>query len=178
MKNQSWIIALAMSTLLGACAGPGKVMKISVTMPEAEKATIVAHDQKALDWMLDEDQLALNYMVKGDVTDKQLAAVAEAERACRIYTKTVRPNNLVAVVSGATVYALANGVGIGLGAKAFAGAKYRDYQRYGAAAGAFGGAANGIIALGGQTYTFENCGQEIFSLFPGYKVRIVQKSPY
>ncbi|MBU6388752.1 hypothetical protein KGQ72_02685 [Patescibacteria group bacterium] len=173
-----WLAAILVSLMLGACAGVGPATKIGVTMPDGEKATIVAHNQSVPDWMLAKDKLALNYIVKSDVSAKQLAAVAEAERACRIYTGTVRPNNLVTVISNGAIYAIAGGIGVGLGAKAFPGAVYREYQRYGAAAGLFAGAANGMVTLGGQTYTFENCGREVLALFPGYDVKILQKSPY
>jgi hypothetical protein len=178
MKNQSWIVAFAMSVLLGACAGPGEIIKIPVTMPGGAKATIVAHDQKVPDWLLSQDKLALNYIVKDDINDNQLAAIAEAERACHIYTKTVRPNNLVAVLSQGVLFASAGYIGVGLGARAFAGAIPSQYARYGMWASGVSGTANGIATLGGQTYTFENCGREILGLFPGFEVHVVQRSPY
>lgn len=118
-------------------------------------------------------------MVKGDVSDDQLAAVAVAEDACRIYTKTVRPNTLVAVASSGVLYAAAGYLGVGLGAKVgFAGAKFSEYGKYGGLANGASGVANGIISGGGKTYTFENCGREIFGMFPGYEVQVLQKSPY
>lgn len=171
------VIAAIAALLLSACA-PGEVTRIPVTMPDGERATIVAHDQQAPDWMLSRNKLALNFIVKGDVSDRQLAAVSEAERACRIYTGTVRPSNLVAVLSNGALYASTGYVGIGLGATAFTGVSASEYAVYGATAGGFAGAANGIVTLGGQTYTFENCGREIFDVFPDYKTRILQKSPY
>jgi hypothetical protein len=151
---------------------------ISLTMPGGEKATIVAHNQNVPDWMLRRKNLQLNFVVKGGVTEKQLAAVAETERACRIYTKTVRPNDLVAVLSGTVLYAGAGFVGVGSGSKIFAGAKLLEYGPYGAAADGLGGLANGVISLEGKTYTFENCGREVLALFPNYGVHVIQKSPY
>lgn len=171
------VLSATVALSLGACA-PGEVTRIQVTMPRGEKATIVAHDQTVPDWMLSRDKLALNFIVKGDVSSEQLTAVSEAERACRIYTGTVRPNNLVAVLSQGALYATAGFVGVGLGSQAFAGVNSLAYGAYGAGASGMAGLANGTVSLGGQTYTFENCGREIFDIFPDYKVRILQKSPY
>lgn len=179
MKTVTQWIAILASVLVGACASQGDAVRIRGTMPGGEKFTIVAHNQSVPDWMLAENKLKLNYVVRGDLTAAQLTAVAETERACRIYTGTVRPSNLVAVLSNGVLYAAAGFVGIGLGAKAaFDGAKYSDYGKYGGYAGAFSGAANGVVTLGGQTYTFENCGREVLDLFPRYGVHIIQKSPY
>lgn len=176
MKNL--FIAVFAAILLAACAGPGEMKREMVTMPGGEKATLVMHDQKAPDWMLKQDTMELNYIVKGDISEKQLAAVAEAERACRIFAKNVRPHNLVAVASQGVLYTAAGAIGVGLGSQAFAGAKFSEYARYGGLATGFAGLANGAVTLGGQTYTFENCGREIFDIFPGYEVRVLQKSPY
>jgi len=169
---------LLMVMLAVGCAGPGAVTRLSVTMPNGQKGTIVAHNQMVPDWMLSRDKLALNYMVKGDVSDKQLAAIAKTEETCRIFTGIARPNNLVAVLSQGVLYAAAGYIGIGLGAKALAGVNYNDYAVYGASASGIAGLANGFVTLGGQTYTFENCGQNWLGMFPEYNVRIIQKSPY
>lgn len=178
MNNVKYGFAALTGLVVAACAGPGALIKIPVRMPGGERATIVAHNQQAPDWMLSRKKLALNFIVRGDVSAKELAAVAETERACRIYTKTVRPNNLVAVASGGVVYALAGAIGVGIGSQAFSYAVPSQYAQYGAWASGLGGTANGLVSLGGQTYTFENCGREIFALFPGYQVHVLQKSPY
>ncbi|MFZ3043792.1 MAG: hypothetical protein WA058_01650 [Minisyncoccia bacterium] len=182
MKNVLCSIAILASVLLTACAGPGPRKEIPLTMPGGEKATIVAHNQMAPDWMLDRNKMALNYVVKGNINEKQLAAIAETERACRIYTDTVRPSNLVAVLSGGALYALAGYIGVGLGSRALAGAVQSQYAKYGAWASGVAGAANGVITLGGQTYTFDNCAMNVVGvfpeIFPGSKVRILTKSPY
>ncbi len=179
MKNVLCRIAILASIIvLGACATQGERINIPITMPDGERATIVANNQSAPDWMLAQGSLKVNYLVKGDVTAKQIAAVVEAERACRIFTGTVRPSNLVAVLANGALYAAAGFVGVGLGAKAFTGVSSSAYGKYGAAASGFAGAANGIVTLGGQTYTFENCGREVLTLFPGYEVKVLQKSPY
>jgi hypothetical protein len=179
MKNVILKIAiLAMAVFLGACASSGDAKRISLTMPNGESATIVAHNQSVPDWMLNRDKLKLNFIVKGGVSDSQLGAIASTERACRIYTKTVRPSNLVAVFSQGILYAAAGYIGVGYGARAFVGTVPHQYAVYGAWATGMAGAANGVITLGGQTYTFENCGREILDLFPGYDVRVLQKSPY
>ena len=176
-KPQCFVAILASVILLGACATQGERKEILVTVGK-EKATIVAHEQSVPDWMLDRDTLALNYVVRGAVSEKQLKAVAEIERACRIYTDTVRPSNLVAVLSHGALYATAGYVGLGVGSRVFTGAVQSQYAEYGFWATGIVGTANGIITLGGQTYTFENCGREVLALFPGYeKVRILGKSP-
>ncbi len=178
MKSKLFTVlaAVAALTLDGCAVGP--VEKIPVSMPDGEKATIVAHDQSVPDWWLRTDGLKLNFVVKGDVSDKQLAAVAESERACRIYTDTVRPNVLVGVLSQGTLYALVGYVGVGIGSQAFAGAVRHEYAKYGAWATGMSGVANGLISNGGKTYTFENCGRELLDIFPNYKVRVIMKSPY
>lgn len=170
-----YVLALGATILLGACAGPGAVAKIPLTMPEGERATIIAHNQQVPEWVVATDKLALNYVVRGDVSDKQLKAVAEAERACRIYTGTVRPSNLVAVISSGVLYATTGFIGLGLAANAFPAAKPHEYAKYGAAAGGLAGVANGIVNLGGKVYTFENCGAGVLALFPGYGVRVLRK---
>ena len=172
------LAVLVMSFILVACAGPGARTEIPVTMPNGEKATIVAYRQSVPDWMIARDKLAINYIVKGEMSPARLAAVAEAERACRVYTGVVRPSELIAVLSSGILYAAAGFVGVGWGSQAFAGAVASEYAKYGAAATGFAGVANGVISQGGKTYTFENCGKEILSLFPGYEVRVLNKSPY
>lgn len=178
MKTNTKIAVLAMTVLLAACAGPGPRVNISVAMPDGEKATIVAHQQAVPDWMLDRSKLALNYIVKGNVSEKQLAAVAEAERACRIYTDTVRPHELVAVVANGIVYGLVTAPFGGLASYALPGASARQYTEYVGIVSAGGGTASGIVQSGGKTYTFENCGRDLFGIFPGYEVRVLNKSPY
>lgn len=173
-----WIAVLAsMIFFLTSCASVGERKNIPVTIGN-ERVTIVAHNQPLPDWLLDKDTMAINYIVKGDVSEKQLAAVAETERACRIYTNTVRPGNLVAVLSHGVLYATAGYIGVGVGSRVFAGTVQSQYAEYGAWATGIVGMANGIVTFSGQTYTFENCGREILALFPQYKVRVLQKSPY
>lgn len=177
------VVLALVALLLVGCATQGERTLIRGTMTRGQKYTIVAHNQKVPDWWLNQNQLALNFVVRGDVNEEQLAAVAEAERSCRVYTGTVRPSNLVVVLSSGALYAAAGWAGVGLGARAFlnqnGGINTAAYARYGADASAFAGTANGIITLGGQTYTFENCGREVLALFPEYKdIRVIMKSPY
>lgn len=128
--------------------------------------------------MVDRDKLALNYVVNGDVTDKQIAAVDAAEKACRVATDAARPSDWTSVLSQGALYAIAGYIGIGVGSKAFTGAVTNQYARYGAWATGTAGIANGIVTRGGQTYTFEVCGRDVFDLFPNYQVRVLLKSPY
>ena len=162
-----------------ACASDPRATTIGVAMPHGERATIVAHNQDVPDWMIGTDSLRLNFVVKGDVSDDQLRAVAAVEGSCRIYTKTVRPNELVAVAINGILYGATGFLGTGGGAAlAFKGASFMDYGKYGGTSSFGGGVANGLIQGGGKTYTFEDCGREIFSIFPQYEVHILQKSPY
>lgn len=168
------VVAVLAALVLTACATQGERREIPLTMPGGERATIIAHDQSVPDWMLDRETLKLNYIAKGEVTAKQLAAVMEAERACRIYTGVVRPSNLVAVLANGALWATSGFVGLGLASGAFPRAVQSEYAEYGGVAGAFSGMAGGIVSTGGKVYTFENCGAEVFHLFPGY-VRVLRK---
>lgn len=180
MNAKIGLFAILASLLLGGCSfGPGVAKAIAITDEDGNPGTLVAHNQIVPDYMVSTDKLALNYMVHGEVTQKQLDAVAETERACRIYTKTVRPNALVAVITSGAIYAIAGYAGVGIGSKAFGSVTSRQYARYGGWAGLTGGLANGAISLAGKTYTFENCGERaIATFFPSSEVTITQKSPY
>lgn len=173
-------ITLLATVWLGGCFGPGRITARQVIMPGGERATIVAHNQLVPDYWLDKDQLALNFIVKNDVSQTQLAAIGSAENACRMYTNDVTPNDLVAVISGGIVYGSTGFVGLGLGSQAISDMlSFIRYGKYGAAAGGMGGVANAFISnRAGRTYTFQNCGRELMDLFPQYKVRILQKSPW
>lgn len=175
MKRNMWcgLAILLMAVMVTACAGPGVRKEIPFTMPEGEKLTIVVHNQIATDWMLSKDKLALNYIVKGDVSEKQLAAIATVEENCRIYTGAKQPNKLVAVLSSGILYGTAGFIGIGLGSQAFKGVNSLAYGAYGGVAGFTGGVANGVVNLGSQSYIFENCGRDVFNTSPNYKVRVM-----
>ncbi len=172
------LVILAAALLLGACASPGGIREIPLQMPDGGQATIVAHNQSVPDWMLAKDKLALNFIVKGSVSAEQLAAVAAAEKACRLYTGTVRPNDVVSVFANGALYGIAGYIGGGVGSQAFPYAVFSQYARYSGYATGLGGLANGIVSLGGQTYTFESCGQVAFGLFPEYQVHVLMTSPY
>jgi hypothetical protein len=172
--------SLLLLVLLTGCFGPGQMTRIPLEMPDGSKATIVAHNQMVPDWMLARDSMKLNFIVRGEVSLEQLQAVASTETACRIYTKTVRPNDLVLVLSSGALYSLAGFVGVGAGSQALQGSPaFLAYGGYGAAATGVAGLANGVITLGGKTYTFENCGREALeTIFPQYRIHVLQKSPY
>jgi hypothetical protein len=178
MKSIRLVAVLAFA-LLSACATQGPLETIQETFPRGEVITLGVHNQSVPDYLLDQQKLQLNFLIKGKgVSAEQLAAIAKAEKLCRFYTGKVRPSNLVAVVSSGIIYAIAGGVGLGLGSQAFQGAVASQYARYGAEAGGFSGAANGVITLAGQTYTFENCGREVMEALPGYQIRVLNRSPY
>lgn len=176
------LIAVLASLTLGACATQGPLETIQETFPRGEVITLGVHNQWSPDWMLDQKKLKLNFLVKGkEISAEQLAAVAKTEKLCRFYTGKVRPSNLVAVVSSGVIYALAGATGLYFGSAAFTGATHL-YQsqsaEYGAWASGTSGTANGVITLGGQTYTFESCGREVLTALPGYDVKVLNKSPY
>lgn len=170
---------LAIGILVSGCAGPGEMVKIPVTTSEGT-ATIVAHNQKVPSWLLATDQLEFNYVYKGDLDATALSDVGNVQGACRIYTKTVRPNELVAVVLNGVVY---GGIGFpfgGLASMASKGADFVQYGQYNGTSYTGGGVANAVIQMGGKVYTFQSCGQQVFALFNKYKdsLRIIQDAPY
>ena len=170
------LVAVFLST---ACASQGERRLILFTMPDGEKATIVAHNQVVPNWMIDSDTYALNYMIAGGApTEKQFAAVEKAELACREYARVVHPHDSMTVLVDAVIFGAAGAAGGGIGAIAFPGAIIGQYAMYAAASGGFFGAGYGALTLGGKVYTFENCGREIMSRFPNYKVQVLLKSPY
>lgn len=171
------LAVLAALVLAGCASTGGGRTEIVGSVGSNKTYTIVAHNKSLPDWMSPSDQL--NYVVKGKgVSAEQLRAVSDVERSCRLYTDAVHPSKLVAVLSSTAIYALAGYVGVGSGAHAaFKGASFSEYGKYGGAATGLSGAANGTITLGGRTYTFENCGREVFGLFPETGVRVLNKSP-
>ncbi len=178
MERKYEILILAMLAGLGGCATQGPLERMSETFPRGEVITLMVHDQRVPNWMLDTGKLQLDYFIRGDeVSLEQLAAVAKAEGLCRFRTDKAHPNDLVAVLSSGVLYAVAGFAGVGLGSMAFAGTKFLEYATYGAGATGFAGAANGIISLGGKVYTFENCGRDILASLPGYEVRVLNRSP-
>ena len=174
------LVALATVLGLAGCFGPGELTRIPLEMPDGTKATILTHNQMAPEWLLARDKMKLNVIVRGEVSAEQLEALSRTEQACRIYTKMSRPNDLVIVLSSGVLYSLAGFVGVGAGSQALQGApSFVAYGGYGAAATGVAGLANGVITLGGKTYTFENCGREALeSVFPQYRIHVLQKSPY
>lgn len=162
---------------LGACAGPGAMTEVHLTL-DGRHATYVLHDQKVPNWAVSRKKLAINYIVRGRVvTAKQRAAVSKVEVTCRSVTKIVRPNPSVDVFLNALPYAGAGGAGVGEGSQAFPGAIFWQYAKYGFVAGLFAGAANGIVQLGGETYTFDNCAAETFRVFPSLGIHALTGSP-
>jgi len=165
---------LLVAVVVGGC-GAGKMIQIPATYPDGERLTIVAHNQIVPDWMVAKSKLALNFIVKGDVSEKQLAAVATTEGACRIYTKTVRPHDLVAVASYGVLFFGAGFAGGGIGSQVFPGVNSLSYGTYVGTVGGATGAASGTISLGGKMYTFENCGANALNAVSSYGVRVLTK---
>lgn len=170
---------LIMALLTTACASQGERVLISVSMPDGEKATIVAHNQVFPNWMIDKDTYKLNYIILGKApSDKQFAAIDEAERACREYTGVVHPLDSITVATDAIIFGAAGAAGGGIGSLAFPFAKAAQYAMYAGASGGFFGGAYGALTLGGKVYTFENCGREVMGRFPAYKVQVLLRTPY
>jgi hypothetical protein len=180
MKKLLVLFVIVASTVLfnGCAAGPGK--RIITTMPNGENVTRVIHKQSVPSWMLRTSGLVLNYEVEGEVTDTQIAAVATVEKAGRAYIRETRPNDFVSVLSSGLLYGVAGYAGGYLGSKAFHGADPQQYGAYAAAATGFAGLANGLVSLGGKTYSFEVFGMQTFNngILPTYGVQVLIKSPY
>lgn len=172
-------LAVMATLMLGACAGPGARVEIPFTLPTGKTGTLVAHNRQVPSWLIADNGYALNYMYTGELSKDKLAAVAEAERACRLYTGTVHPSNLVAVVSGGFLYGVIGFPIGGLASKAFTGAQFNEYAKYFSIASAGGGLSNGIITLGGKSYTFQDCGEVVLSSDSAYKdIKILRDNPY
>jgi hypothetical protein len=173
-------LAVLAALLLSACATPGPAEKYTVTMPQGKKkATIVAHARPMPSWAYATDKLKLDFIVKGDVTNDQLAAIAAAEDGCRWYAGKVHPSTLVSVMTNGVIYAAAGYIGVGLGAKqAFDRVSMSDYGTYGGFATGASGAVNGIVTLGGKNYSFQNCGRELMAAFPEFGARVLINGTY
>lgn len=179
-KTMSWGLASALALnsilLVGCAAGPAR--KIPVVYPRGEKFTIVAHEQSVPTWLLAINKLELNYIVRDDVTEEQLAAVAVTQDACRIYTDAVRPNVLVAVISNGIIYGISGYAGLYYGSQALKGTHSSEYGKYGGRAGFASGLANGIVSEGGKKYTFQSCSKEMLGKVQQYGITVITDSPY
>ncbi|KKW43560.1 MAG: hypothetical protein UY97_C0003G0065 [Parcubacteria group bacterium GW2011_GWB1_57_6] len=174
MRKKLKVIAiLATGMLLGACAGPGKVIRVPFNI-NGQNGTMVVHDQQVPNWMLDGDALAMNFFVKGEVTQNQLAAIAEGERVCRIYADATHPSNLVAVVSDGALYGVLGYIGAGIGAHAFPRAIPDEYAEYVGTVAAASGVGTGIRSIGSKKYSFENCSQNMMANFMS-SVRVLRQ---
>lgn len=82
---QYWLAIVAMT--IGVFSSVCKAETIEVTLPDAGKMTLVVHKSEVPNFL---HEPSLSFSAIGDVSPQQLAIAAEAERACRIYTKTVQ----------------------------------------------------------------------------------------
>lgn len=171
------VIVTALLAVTTACSH-GERRFIEVKMPDGERATIVAHNRQVPIW-LDPTNQELNFLVKGGTpTRTQLDAVLAATKACRQFTETVHPDRWVDLFAAMGIFGAAGAAGGGIGSLAFPAADAWLYAAYGGASGGLFGGAWKAITLSGNTYTFENCGREVMSLFPNYGVRVLMQSPY
>jgi hypothetical protein len=170
-------VAAALMFSLGACVSAGEVRKHTAVMPRGERLTIVDHNIQGPRWLQSTDSLAMDFVVKGDVTDEQLKAVAAVEDSCKLYAHDSQQGKLVAVLSDGILYAVAGFIGVGGGSQAFPGAKFFQYGAYGAGAGATSGMAYAILS-DGKTYAFDNCAVQMFDADPQYKVHPLERMPY
>lgn len=179
MRKMPCVIVLVVALFTAACASQGKRVEMPFTMPDGEKATIVAHNQLVPNWMIDSDTYGLNYIMSGgkEQTEKQYAAVNETERVCREFTTVVHPHDAVTVLVATLMFGGAGAAGGGIGALAFPGAIIGHYAMYSAASGGLFGGAWGALTLGSKIYTFENCGREVMSRYPRYGIQVLLKSP-
>ncbi|MCX6787873.1 MAG: hypothetical protein NT108_01760 [Candidatus Kaiserbacteria bacterium] len=179
MDRTFGLIVLVTAFLTTGCASQGERKLISITMPDREEATIVAHNQIFPNWTIDQDTYKLNYIIAGKApSNKQFAAVEEAERVCREYTKVVHPNDLMTVGVDAIMFGAAGAAGGAVGSLAFSFAKASEYAMYAGASGGFFGGAYGALTLGGKVYTFESCGREVMARFSAYRVQVLMRTPY
>ncbi len=178
-KRFSVVVLIVVLMATTGCISQGDRKLISVTMPDREEATIVAHNQVFPNWVIDQDTYKLNYIIAGKApSNKQFAAVEEAERACREYTRVVHPHDAMTVFVDAFVFGAAGAAGSAVGSLAFSFAKASEYAMYAEASGGFFGGAYGALTLGGKVYTFESCGREVMARFPAYRVQVLMRTPY
>lgn len=166
-------IAILATVVLGACAGPGKMIKESFII-DGQRGTMLTYDQQGPKWTLDVNRMKMSVIVKGDLTERQLAAIAEGERVCRIYADATHPSNLVAVVSDGVLYGALGYIGAGIGAHAFPRAIPDEYARYVGTVAAASGVGTGIRSIGSKKYSFENCSQMIMANFMS-SVRVLRE---
>lgn len=149
-----------------------------VTEPKIRHLVIHAHNRIWPAYLQATDKLVLDYITDQYSALNAADAVAIVEKQCRIYTKDTRPNDLVAVLIGTTVYGASEFPFMVAGSSVFRGAKVLQYGAYGSASEAGGGFGNGIISLGGKLYTFQNCGRGIFERAKDFGIVILDQSPY
>lgn len=183
MKNRFLAVFIILFWFSACASGPEKTELIKLTMPNKEDATIVTFNKKVpnwVDWLFSDGRHQhLSFVVPGEVTPVQIDAVGRIETACRKYVTIAHPSDGVDVAFKVLDFALTGGLGSALGSYAFPYASASQYFKYGMASGGSFGAGYAFITLGGKTYTLQNCGREIASLFPGYNIkRVLQESPY
>lgn len=181
MKTQNKLLLVVLGffiLVLSGCVGPGAEVRVTRTLPDGDKLTMVDHGQSVPTYLTSPKKAKFDYMVDGDLTERQTAAVAIIEDLCHGHTTRVTPNPFVSVGLSTLLYTGTGWIGGGLAAKAFPGADSSQYGRYNGTATGFGGLANGIISLGGWRYTFDTCGTSAFSLKEQYGIRVMQRSPW
>jgi hypothetical protein len=166
------IVLIVLLAFLGGCT---TVETIPYTV-DGQQGVIVARDEKLPGWFPGTGETA-SYVVTGGATpsERQTAAILAAETACKRYMET-RPNELVAMLTSGILYGVFGGIGLGIGAEAFAGTNAREYFRYGAAASGFTGMANGLVTSGGREYEYAGCLNAIIPDTTG--VRAIFESPW
>lgn len=164
---------LASVVLLGACAGPGERKEIQVLVPQleagkpADEVILVVHDRQVPKYWLDRDRVALNYLVKGKVSEGQKNAVDAVEKGCREYAKLANSHPAVTIGSHALLFGSLGAIGGAWASNAFPRTHAGEYAEYVGKLGTTSGAGSGIVYGGGErVYSFENCGEEVLRKAP------------
>ncbi len=147
-------------------------------MPDGERATLGTSNNWLPTWAYRTGGYRLNFLVRGDLTPKQLEALNRVATACQEYTKIKHPLDVVTLGTDAAIFGGFGALGGYLGSLAFPYAISGQYAKYGAATGGAFGAGWGLTTLAGKNYTFQSCGREVFDLFPKYGVKVPISSTY
>lgn len=176
MLRKAFVLVLCF--LISGCISQGEYQKVSLTMPDGEKATLGTSNNQLPTWAYGVDGYLVPFIVRGDVTPKQLDALGRVGKACREYTSLRHPLDVVTLGTDAIIFGGFGALGGYLGSLAFPYAIGGQYAKYGAATGGAFGAGWGLTTLGGKNYTFQSCAREAFDLFPRYGVRVPISSTY
>ncbi|MSU74553.1 hypothetical protein EXS57_02105 [Candidatus Kaiserbacteria bacterium] len=171
------IAILAMMVLLGACASPGKLESIPFTGEGGQKWNYLISDQWGPDFIQDEKKRTVNVLVKGEVTQAQLDAIATTQGVCRI-AESKRPGKWVAAISNGVLYLATGTLGAGFAIRALMpGVRVAQNVQYVSQVGAVSGATGGFINTAtGESYLFYLCNHNLIAAaFPTAKITVMPR---